>query len=183
MGTVKSIKHKENNNMTQKAVRNDRYKTLTKDWLLSIGVDVVIDGISTREISSKALRKYYYDYDTLEIRQYSNKFKKWITKKPMPNTKIHEKGILGKCTYYQIGLSLPGQKSRGIGIPLHRIVYVWFYDVIEPYNENNEKMEICHKDGDSSNNHITNLVWDTAKNNRAQRKGAINQYGLRKKER
>ena len=43
-------------------------------------------------------------------------------------------------------------------------------------------MEICHVNGDSSNNHITNLTWDTAKNNRAQRKGAINQYGLKKKE-
>ena len=30
--------------MYQKKVRNDRYKTLTKEWLLSIGVDIVIDG-------------------------------------------------------------------------------------------------------------------------------------------
>ena len=43
-------------------------------------------------------------------------------------------------------------------------------------------MEICHVSGDSSNNHITNLTWDTAKNNRAQRRGAVNQHGLRKKE-
>ena len=42
-------------------------------------------------------------------------------------------------------------------------------------------MEVCHKNGDSSNNHITNLVLDTAKNNRAQRNGAVNQYGIRKK--
>ena len=41
-------------------------------------------------------------------------------------------------------------------------------------------MEICHIDGNSSNNHITNLTWDTAKNNRANRRGAVNQYGLRK---
>ena len=166
--------------MRQKLVRNDRYKTLTKDWLLSIGVDVVIDGISTRGIPSNVLRAFYYEYENLEIRQYSSKFKKWITKKPIPNTKLHEKGLIGKCTYYQISLSVPNQKS--VGIPLHRIVYAWFHDVIEPYNENNEKMEICHINGDSSNNHITNLIWDTAKNNRAQRKGAINQYGLRKKE-
>ena len=166
--------------MKQKRIRNDRYKTFTKEWLLSIGVDVVIDGVSTREIPSNVLRAFYYDYETLEVRQYSNKFKKWIDKTPKPNTKIHEKGIIGKCTYYQISLSVPKQKS--VGIPLHRIVYVWFHDIIEPYNENNEKMEICHIKGDSSNNHITNLVWDTAKNNRAQRKGAVNQHGYKKKE-
>ena len=167
--------------MYQKKVRNDRYKTLTKEWLLSIGVDIVIDGFSTRNIPSNVLRAFYYEYETLEVRQYSNKFKEWIYKKPRPNTKIHEKGLIGHCTYYQISLSVPKQKS--VGIPLHRIVYAWFHDIIEPYNENNEKMEICHKNGDSSNNHITNLTWDTAKNNRAQRRGAINQYGLKKKER
>ena len=166
--------------MYQKLTKNDRYKPLTKEWLLSIGVDIVIDGVSTREIPSNVLRAFYYEYETLEVRQYSNKFKKWIDKKPKSNTAIHKKGIIGKCTYYQIGLGVPKHKS--IGIPLHRLVYVWFHDIIEPYNENNEKMEICHLNGDSSNNHITNLVWDTAKNNRAQRKGAINQYGLRKKE-
>ena len=165
--------------MYQKRIKNDRYKPLTKEWLLSIGVDVIIDGMSTRNIPSNVLRAFYYEYETLEIRQYSNKFKKWITKKPIPNTAVHKKGILGKCTYYQIGLRFTKQKTGAI--PLHRIIYAWFYDIIEPYNENDEKMEICHKNGDSSNNHITNLIWDTAKNNRAQRKGAINQYGLRKK--
>lgn len=165
--------------MMQKLVRNDRYKALTKEWLLNIGVDVVIDGVSTRGIPSNVLRAFYYEYETLEIRQYSNKYKKWIDKTPKPNNKIHEKGIIGICTYYQISLSVPKHKS--VGIPIHRIVYAWFHDIIEPYNENNEKMEICHIDGDSSNNHITNLVWDTAKNNRAQRKGAVNQYGLKKK--
>ena len=164
--------------MRQKLVRNERYQPLTKDWLKSLGVDVVIDGVSTYNIPTKALKLFYYDYKTLEVRQWSNKFNKWIIKKPMPNTKLHEKGIIGKCTYYQISLSISKQKS--IGIPLHRIIYVWFNDIIEPYNENNEKMEICHKNGDSSNNHITNLKWDTAKNNRAQRKGAINQYGMKK---
>ena len=163
----------------EKRIKNDRYKVLTKEWLLSIGVDIVIDGVSTKDIPSNVLRAFYYEYETLEIRQYSNKFKKWITKTPTANTAIHEKGIIGKCTYYQIGLGVPKHKS--IGIPLHRIIYAWFHDIIEPYNENNEKMEICHVNGDSSNNHITNLVWDTAKNNRAQRKGAINQYGLKKK--
>ena len=165
--------------MYQKLTKNDRYKTLTKEWLLSIGVDIVIDGVSTKDIPSNVLRAFYYEYETLEVRQYSNKFKKWITKTPIPNTAIHKQGIIGKCTYYQIGLRFTKQKTGAI--PLHRIVYAWFYDIIEPYNENNEKMEIGHWNGDSSNNHITNLIWDTAKNIRARRKGAVNQHGLRKK--
>ena len=165
--------------MYQKLTKNDRYKPLTKEWLLSIGVDVVIDGVSTKDIPSNVLRAFYYEYETLEIRQYSNKFKKWITKTPIANTAIHKQGIIGKCTYYQIGLRFTKQKTGAI--PLHRIVYAWFYDIIEPYNENNEKMEICHINGDSSNNHITNLAWATAKKNRAQRGGAVNQYGFRKK--
>ena len=164
--------------MRQKLVRNDRYKALTKDWLISIGVDVIIDGVSTREIPTKALKLFYYNYKTLTVRQYSNKFNKWIEKTPYKNTAKHEKGIIGECAYYQIGISVPKQKS--IGVPVHRIVYVWFNDIIEPYNEKNEKMEICHIDGDSSNNHISNLVWDTAKNNKAQRKGAKNQYEKKK---
>ena len=164
--------------MRQKKTRNERYKTLTKDWLKSIGVDVLLDGISTKDIPTEALRKFCEDYETLEIRQYSNKFKRWIYKTPMANTKTHEKGIIKECTYYQISLSVPHERS--IGIPLHRIVYVWFNDIIEPYNENDEKMEICHKDGHSYNNHIKNLTWDTAKKNRAERRGAINQYGKKK---
>lgn len=174
---MKSIKLKENK-MGQTKPRNERYKTLTKDWLKSIGVDVVIDGVSTRNIPTYRLKDLFKDYETLEIRQYSNKFKKWIYKTPMANTAIHEKGIIKKCTYYQISLSVPHERS--IGIPFHRIVYVWFNDVIEPYNENDEKMEICHINGDSSDNHIDNLKWDTAKKNRAERKGAINQYGKKK---
>lgn len=103
---------------------------------------------------------------------------------PHPNTKAHDKGIIGECTYYQISLSKPMKdhpnRLNGFGIPMHRLVYVWFNDIIKAYNDNDEKMEICHIDGDSSNNHITNLTWDTAKNNRAMRRGAVNQYGERK---
>lgn len=117
---------------------------------------------------------YYDNYQTLTVVQYSKRYKKWIEKKPNSNHAIHPKGIIGVCTYDQISISVPHNLSRGI--PLHRIVYVWFNDIIEPYNEYNEKMEICHKDGNSHNNHLSNLVWDTAKNNRAMRKGARNQH-------
>lgn len=124
---------------------------------------------------------FYYDYKTIEIRQYSKKYKKWFTKTPQPNIKLHPKGIIGKCIYYQVSLSIPHKPTKGV--PMHRIVYAWFNDIIEPYNENNEKMEICHNerfDDIWKDNHILNLRWDTAKNNRAERKGAINQYGTRK---
>lgn len=162
----------------QKKIKNERYKTFTKQWLLDLGVDLILDGVSTKDMSTLGLRMFFNDYKTLEIRQYSNKFKKWFTKTPIPNTTTHEKGIIKACTYYQVSLSIPHRNTQGV--PLHRIIYVWFNDIIEPYNEDNEKMEICHIDGDSSNNHITNLTWDTAKNNRANRQGAVNQYGKRK---
>ena len=64
--------------MRQKLIKNDRYKVFTTEWLLSIGVDIVIDGFSTRGIPSNVLRAFYYEYETLEIRQYSNKYKEWI---------------------------------------------------------------------------------------------------------
>lgn len=82
--------------------------------------------------------------------------------------------MIGECTYYQVGITEPKKATKGI--PLHRIIYVWFNDIILPYNENKEKMEVCHIDGISSNNHILNLKYDTAKNNRAERGGAKNQY-------
>ena len=47
--------------MKQKLIKNDRYKALTKEWLLSIGVDIVINGFSTRGILSNVLRAFYYE--------------------------------------------------------------------------------------------------------------------------
>ena len=161
---------------------NSRYKVFTKQWLLDNNVDLIIDGQSTRNIDTKQLKKDFWNYKTLEVQQYSNKYKKWYPRKPISNTKIHSKGIKKKCTYYQIGISR--RKQTTIGIPLHRIVYVWFNDIILPYNENEEKMEICHNirvpNDIILDNHIKNLRWDTAKQNRAERDGAINQYGRKK---
>lgn len=102
-----------------------------------------------------------------------------MEKTPVPNTKLHDKGQIGKTTYYQVPITING---IGTAIPLHRIVYVWFNDIIPAYNEYDEKLEICHKDGNWENCHISNLVLDTAKNNRAQRNGYVNQWGKRKNE-
>lgn len=164
--------------MYQKKTKNPRYKPFTKQQLLDLGVDLVLDNIPTRDISTLGLQLFFDNYKTLEVKQYSKRLKDWCTKKPVLNTKVHEKGMLGECSYYQVSLSIPHKNSQGI--PLHRIVYVWFHDIIEPYNENNEKMEICHKerylDDPVKDSHIQNIFYDTAKNNRAMRKGATNQY-------
>ena len=65
---------------------------------------------------------------------------------------------------------------------------------ISIYNKDNRFWLVVYRKGtpdiyytaeykkDTNNNHITNLIWDTAKNIRARRKGAINQHGFRKKE-
>lgn len=162
----------------QKRVVNSRYKPFYKQWLIDNGVRVYLDGIDTTDIPTKDLNR---DYKTLEVYQWSNKKKKYLLRKPVPNTAFHMQGELVICTYYQVNIT-SGDKGKRVseGLPLHRIVYVWFNDVIYPYNENNEKMEIMHNNGDSSNNHISNLRWDTAKQNRAERKGYVNQWGKRK---
>ena len=160
--------------------RKEIYKVFSKKELLDNNVEVVIDGVPTSYMTLEELQQDFYNYKTLEIYQYSHKFKKWLPKTGTQNDKVHELGINKVCTYYQLPLTLYG-KSRGI--PVHRVIYVWFHGEIQPFNENGELMDICHIDRDSSNNHITNLIWDTKKNNIAQRTGAVNQYGLRKKDR
>lgn len=174
----------------QKRIRNPRYMPLTRQYLIDLGVDIILDGVSTKDIDTEALKLFWYDYKTLQVVQWSDRHKKLINKTPILNTKAHDKGILKECTYFQVSLTKPVSENstmkNGFGVPLHRLVYVWFNDIIEPYNEYNEKMEVCHKerylDDPIKDSHILNLFYDTAKNNRATRKGAINQYGLRKKD-
>lgn len=113
----------------------------------------------------------------MQVRQWSKKRKEWVDKKPCANKTLHPKGIICVSSYNQISLSVPHQPTKGV--PLHRIIYAWFNDVIPAYNENNEKMEICHKgryEDPVKDSHILNLYLDTAKNNRAARKGARNQH-------
>lgn len=132
---------------------------------------------------------FYYNYKTLEIKQWSNKEQKWLVKTPIANTAKHEQGIIGECTYYQVSISKPHKtkpgRFEGIGIPLHRIVYAWFNDIVPAYSATNEKLEICHKqryEDPIKDCHILNLFLDTAKNNRRQRRGAVNQYDIRRLE-
>ena len=156
----------------QKKIRNKRYKDFTKQILLDNNVEIYLDYVPTSTIRTDALNLFYNDYKQMYIKQYSKKYKTWYIKTPIVNDKLHEKGEIGKTSYYQVAITING---KGTAIPLHRIIYVWFNDIIPAYNENNEKMEICHKDGNWQNCHISNLILDTAKNNRATRKGNVNQ--------
>lgn len=166
----------------QKRIINDRYKPLEKSWLIDNKVRVLIDGVDTTDMSIEELNGSFRDYDTFEIYQYSTREKRYVLHRAVPNLIRHPKGLIGYSCYMQVGISYgPKGGRRSISIPLHRIVYVWFNDVILPYNENKEKMEILHNDGHWYNNHISNLSWDTAKKNRAQRGGFVNQWGPRKK--
>lgn len=181
--TVKNAMKKINRKYGKIAVMADeavkpRYKKITKDDILNNDIAIIIDGKYTNRMSLDELDKMR-DYKTFEIYQFSYKYNRWMEKKPVANTAMHEKGINKECVYYQIPIRMYG-KSKSI--PFHRLVYLWFNGEIEPYNENGELMDICHIDRDSSNNHITNLKWDTRKNNLAERTGAINQYGKRKHE-
>lgn len=156
---------------------NNRYKDFTKQWLIDNKIHVVLDGVDTFGLSTKDLWK---NYEYAEIYQ-ENKWGNLVLKVPQPNKKPHDKGILKECTYYQIGITcgVKGQRKT-IGIPVHRIIYAWFNDIIYAYNDKGEKMDICHINKPTSNNHINNLKWDTHRNNINERTGATNQYGKTK---
>lgn len=160
---------------------NTRFKDLIKKDLLKENIKVFIDGEDVTNLPKDELNKRFNDpaiegpqYEKLEIFQYSNKYKKWYYKKPIKYEKEHIFGINKVVTYYNISLTLNGN-GRGIGY--HRFVYAFFNDIAKAYNENNELMDICHKDHNTANNNIKNLIWDTRKNNLSDRTGATNQYG------
>lgn len=159
---------------------NPRYKVLKKIDLLNNDIAVVIDGEFTNYMTLEELNERFSEYKTFEIFQFSYKYNKWLSKQAVRNTMRHDKGINKACSYYQVPLRLYGKAAS---IPLHRFIYVWFKGEIKPYNDQGELCDICHIDRNSANNHISNLKYDTRKNNLAERDGAVNQYGLRKKDR
>ena len=160
-------------------MRNSRYKPFYKQWLLDNNVDIIIDGRSTRYVPTNKLDR---NYKTAVVRQIK-KSGKWKDCSICPNTRPHPKGLLKECTYIvcNIGYWDENKRWRSTGIPLHRIIYAWFNDVILPYNENDELMDICHNNRQRDDNHINNLRWDTRAHNLAEREGFINQWGPRKK--
>ena len=92
---------------------------------------------------------------------------KWVTPaiNDSKSTK-HPKGEIGEAKYYYL-----------MRFPLHRILYIWFYDDLKP------DLDVCHIDHNWANNNISNLKQDTHRNNLLERRGSINQYGKRLSER
>lgn len=104
--------------------------------------------------------------DDCNIQLMSTHRKKLHAIKPSIATTKHPKGILKECKYY-IWRSTSW----------HKLLYIWFYqDYIKG-------MDIGHLDSNSLNNKLSNLKMMTRKENLAMRRGAINQYGLRLKDR
>lgn len=160
-------------------MRNKRYKDFTKQWLIDNGVEVFIDGVDTTHIPTDQLSD---NYKTFEIYQY--KRSGYMKCKETPNSQPHPKGLIKTTTYMQVNIGhWEGKKWKSAGIPLHRVVFVWFNDIVKAYDDNGRKMDICHKDHKWYNNHIKNLKWDTHKNNLAERDGYINQWGFKKNDR
>ena len=65
---------------------------------------------------------------------------------------------IGSRGHRRVALYLKGQKTRHL---VHRLVLAAFVGPCPP------GMEGCHGDGDPSNNHLTNLRWDTKPANAA----------------
>lgn len=68
------------------------------------------------------------------------------------------------------GKCIPGKTIGLRGIVLSRLMYAW-HRGIAPAN-----MDVDHKDGNSLNDHISNLQLLSRQENLAKRKGHMNQY-------
>lgn len=123
----------------------------------------------TKELSKEMLEEMNVWCDGLNVYHKSNR--RGIKKlNPCPNSKEHPKGIIGKCTYYNIGWYHEGKQYV---YPYHRVLYAWYNGIAH------KGMDIMHIDGDSFNNELTNLKEGTRKENLSSRRGAKNQYWKR----
>jgi hypothetical protein len=77
---------------------------------------------------------------------YTLKYKKWLNPKP------------NRHGYYWVGILNPRTNNKFIAV--HRVVA---YTYIQ--NDNPEKNDINHKDGNKGNNSVSNLEWCTRKEN------------------
>lgn len=147
--------------------------SLTRDWLISQNCKVFVNGVDTAD-TDYALPK---DDDVIEIYHYSKRLG-WSKLNSTPNITNHERGIKRQCTYHMIGFYADYDTGKKMFVtPYHRFLYAWFYGKADA------GMDICHRSGGGTNNLVSNLFMDTHKNNLATRDGAINQYGLRKRDR
>lgn len=156
-------------------------KLTTRFDLWSNGIRVYVDG---KEINlfdldtAKKARAGFYDDKEIKIyhESYKNK-KRSCFLKPVLNIAKHPKGIIKETKYYMISFGLWDSPAHTTALPLQRLLYIWFYDDLDP------ELDIAHLNCDSLDNRLSNLKQMTHKENLAMRHGAINQYGLRKKDR
>ena len=153
----------------------------TRFDLWSNGIRVYADGQEIKLFdldTAKKARAGFYDDKVIKIyhESYRNKKRSGYLK-PTLNVVLHPKGILKETKYYMVSFGLWESPCRTTALPLQRLLYIWFYDDLDP------KMDIAHLNGNSLDNRLSNLGQMTRKDNLAMRNGAVNQYGLRKKDR
>lgn len=156
-------------------------KLTTRFDLWRNGIRVYVDGKEINLFDLDTAEKAnagFYDDKEIKIYHESYKNKKrscFLT--PTLNTTKHPKGIIKKCQYYMISFGLWDSPARTTALPLQRLLYIWFYDDLDP------ELDIGHLNGNSLDNRPSNLKQMTRKENLAMRNGAVNQYGLRKRDR
>lgn len=130
---------------------------ISKQWLVSQGIEVVMvcDG--------------FYDIYHTDSRGKRSKLTQDL------NIKKHDKGIIKTCLYYNVGFSgtLEGKRHQ-YSLTVHNIVYAWFKEPLK------KGYDISHINCIGTDNRLDNLIQETHKDNLARRRGAINQYGLKK---
>lgn len=153
----------------------------TRSELLANGIRVFVDGeemnISDPTIPEKARAGFYDDKDIKVFHESYKRKKRSKFVKMILETQYHPKGIIKESKYYIVAFGLWQSPSQPTVIPLHRLLYIWFY------NDLNPEMDVGHINGNSLDNRPSNFKQMTRKENIAMRKGAVNQYGLRKRER
>ena len=135
---------------------NELTKQMLNDWKIKV------------ELSNEAKTGYkFYHYGQIPG---TARFD-WKEITPTLNWVYHPKSKNSK-QYYIVSWSDYANTKRGITIPLHRLVYVWFIaDAPKGY-------DISHKNDDSFDNRLDNLECITHRENLAKRKCKwANQYG------
>lgn len=149
-------------------------KIRKKKDLWANGIRIYVDGVEHKICDT------YIPDDDAKIEIYHESFRNKLRSKflkPLLNTQKHERGINKEMSYYLISFGLWKKPCEQTVVPLHRLLYIWFYDDLE------EGMDVGHINCDSLDNRLSNLKQMTRKENLAMRTGAINQYGLKKSER
>lgn len=149
--------------------------------LLANGIRVFVDGeemnISDPTIPNKARAGFYDDKD---IRIYHKAYKykgRSAFLNPSLYTQYHPKGIIKEFKYYMVGFGLWQSPAHSTAMPLHKLLYIWFYNDLET------EAYVGHINSNTLDNRLSNLKQMTRKEIIAMRKGAVNQYGTRRKER